>query len=296
MGGLELDRSPNSGLQGLPPSFDEGYEGLAVEAVRRLSLQLERRRECLSGGRAGLAGGDQAHVRRERQALREPGPRRRMSRIEADGLLEGPNGPAVVLLGVPTMLAQQVAAIGFQVSGLRSGVDGSRSRSEPGLHGLDDAGGDLVLHGEYVLQLPVEALGPDLVARGDLAQLGGDAQLAAGRPHAALQHLLHREHAPDPAEVLLLPARPEGRGPRRHADSLDADECVHDLLGHSLAEVLLVFAPDSCPRTAAPRSPPPSRRGALGSDPAPLPPVHPAPPCASRRSGAPRTRAPTTSR
>ena len=31
---LELDRSTNGGLQGLPSSFDEGHEGLAMEAVR----------------------------------------------------------------------------------------------------------------------------------------------------------------------------------------------------------------------------------------------------------------------
>ena len=109
----------------------------------------------------------------EREAFREPGPRRRVSRIEADGLPEGPNGPAVILFGVPKMLAQQVAPIGFEAAGLRSGVDGPHSRGEPGLHRLDHAGGDLVLNGEDILQLPVEALGPELVARGHLAQLRG---------------------------------------------------------------------------------------------------------------------------
>ena len=233
VGRLELDRPSNSGLQVLPSSFDESDEGLAVEAIRRLSLQLQRRRERLSGARAGLVRGDQAHVRREREAFREPGPRGRMSRIEVDGFLEGANGPAMVLLGVPKMLSQQVAPIGFEVTGLRSGREGPRTRSEPGLDGLNDTSGDLVLHGEDVLQLPVEALGPELVAACHVCQLGGSMQAAASRPHATLEHMANGEQPGDLLQAVALLPGAEGGCARCDADAFDPNEGVHDLLGHA---------------------------------------------------------------
>ncbi len=45
----------------------------------------------------------------------------------------------------------------------------------------------------------------------------------------------------DTTQVASLPARTEGRRQRRDADPNDADERVHDLLGHALAEVLLAL-------------------------------------------------------
>ena len=76
-----------------------------------------------------------------------------MRGIEADGLLEGAQGAAVVLLPAKVP-ALEVAAVGLEVASLRPGRNRVRSRSEPGLHRVDDAGGDLVLDGEDVARPP----------------------------------------------------------------------------------------------------------------------------------------------
>ena len=115
----------------------------------------------------------------------------------------------------------------------------------------------------------------------------------AGRSHAAFEDVAHGEQAGDLRQVPAFLAGPKCRGPGRDADAGDADERVHDLLGHPLAEIFLVLRRRSCPRTAAPRS---RRRRAccVGScggpddfQPGLAQPVD---------AGAPRTRAPTTSR
>jgi hypothetical protein len=110
-------------------------------------------------------------------------------------------------------------AVGLEVTGLRSGVNGPRSRSEPGLHGLDDARGDLVQDGEDVDDLPVEALRPELVAARDIGELGRDTQPAPRRAHAALEDVAHGERAGDGRKVAAALLRPEGRGPRTRPGS-----------------------------------------------------------------------------
>ena len=154
----------------------------------------------LSRGGAGLARGDHAEDGREDGDLREAGPRRRMRRIEADGLLEGAKGPGEVLLrregAGPSDSCGRPRG-----SRAAAGREPRAPRGEPGLDGLDDARGDLVLDGEDVRGLPVEALRPELVAARDVGQLRGDAQPA--RPTSA--------------------RCPRGRGPRRARGRSRAD-------------------------------------------------------------------------
>ncbi len=135
-----------------------------------------------------------------------------MRRIEADGLLEGLQGLGVMLLP-PQVAALEVAAVGLEVVGPRSSLNGSNSRSEPGLDCVDNARGDLVLNGEDVGRLPVEALGPELVAARDVGQLRGDAQPGPRRPNAALEDVAHGQRAGDCGQITCVLARSEGRRP-----------------------------------------------------------------------------------
>ena len=194
-----------------------------------------------SGRRAGRARRDHVHVRRQRLNLRQTRPRRRMRRIEADGLLEGAKRPGVVLLRISEVPRLQIAAISLEVMRLRPDTNGPFSRGETGLHGLDDSGGDLVLHSEHVRRVAIEALRPELIAAHDIGELRGHAKPVAGRPHAALEDVAHRERTRDGRQVAVVVAGPEGGGARCDADPVDADQRVHDLLGHPLAEVLLVL-------------------------------------------------------
>ena len=111
-----------------------------------LSLQLLCGRQHLPRRRAGRARQNHAHVGREHGDLSEAGPRGCVSRIEADGFLEGAHGPAEVLdpAKVPAL---QVAALGLDLVGLRSSVNGSRTGRNPRLQRVDDACCDLALNG-----------------------------------------------------------------------------------------------------------------------------------------------------
>ena len=75
---------------------------------------------------------------------------------------------------------------------------------EPDLQLLDHAEGDLILDGEDVVGASVEALRPQVVPVGHVDELDGDAQPLPGLAHAAFQHRLDAEPAPDLPHVLEL--------------------------------------------------------------------------------------------
>jgi len=104
-----------------------------------------------------------------------------------------------------------------------------------------DAGGDLVLDSEDVRGVPIEALRPELEAAADVGQLGRDAQPVARRPHAAFEDVSHRQGPGDRRKVSPALLGSEGRRPRCDTDPGDLRESVHDLVGHSLAEVVVVL-------------------------------------------------------
>jgi hypothetical protein len=57
--------------------------------------------------------------------------------------------------------------------------------------------GDLVLHRENIRELPVVAVGPDVIARFGFDQLCGDPDTIAGLSQAALEHIADAEIAPN---------------------------------------------------------------------------------------------------
>jgi hypothetical protein len=105
---------------------------------------------------------------------------------------------------------------------------------------LGDRSRDLVLDHEHVVDVAIEALGPQVIAVGDVHQLRADAQAVAGLADAALEHRLHVQSLADLAHVDLRALELERRGPRHDRQPLDAGERADQLLGHPVAEILLV--------------------------------------------------------
>lgn len=75
---------------------------------------------------------------------------------------------------------------------------------------------------------------------GDVDELGRDAEAGARFPHASLQDRFDAEIVPDLADVVTRSLEPKGRGPRTHLEPTEMRERIDELLGHPLAEVLLV--------------------------------------------------------
>ena len=129
----------------------------------------------------------------------------------ADGFFEGAHRAAMVLLRVPEVTALQVPAIGLEVRGLRASLHGLRAGTEPGSHGLDNAGSNLVLHGEDIRGVTIEPLRPEVVAAGDLRELRGDSKAAARRAHAALEDVTDRQRVGNRLQVTAVVGRAERR-------------------------------------------------------------------------------------
>ncbi len=176
-------------------------------------------------------------------AVRDTGVRQRVLRIDLDGALvhlaselEAPAGH----------LVEELATLEVEVVGLD--VAGRHLLHRPPLLGaerdaqrLDDRLGDLVLNGEDVLHRAVVAVRPEAVAVGDVDQLGGDAELVAGFPNAALENRLHVQRLAHLLDVDRRALELERRRAGRDAQVLDAPEAVDQLLGDPLAEVVLVL-------------------------------------------------------
>ena len=105
--------------------------------------------------------------------------------VEADRLLERLHRAVVVVLRMPQVAACQVGAVRLEVGGVRSRVNDPVTRRELGLHRLDDACRDLVLHGEDVGGVAIEALRSHAKAGRHVGQLHGDTQARAGSADAA---------------------------------------------------------------------------------------------------------------
>ena len=107
--------------------------------------------------------------------------------------------------------------------------------------GLDDAGDDLVLHGEDIGQIAVEALGPEMAAAlARIDQLGVDADAGGGAARAALEDIAHAEIAGDLADIhgLVLEREAGVAGDDEEAGRLR--ELGDEILGQAVGEELLL--------------------------------------------------------
>ena len=116
---LQLQRAAKGRLRVAPAPLDEGREALDGQRVGRFALQVLRPLERVPRLRGGGPCRHRAVQGRQHRAFGEAHPRRRVRRVEADGLLERPHRAVVVLLRVPKVTALQVAAVGLEVGGLR---------------------------------------------------------------------------------------------------------------------------------------------------------------------------------
>ncbi|MND77852.1 hypothetical protein D3C80_695530 [compost metagenome] len=79
-----------------------------------------------------------------------------------------------------------------------------RRCAQPAEQRLDDLAGDLVLDGEDILQVAIEAFRPQMLATCRVDQLGVDAHPPCGAPCAAFQQVAHAEVLCDPAHIHRL--------------------------------------------------------------------------------------------
>src|SRR4029077_7538255 len=102
--------------------------------------------------------------------------------------------------------------VAFQIKVVRVYVGGCRAHQlavglslEGDLElGRDDRG-DFVLDGEYVVQLPIVSLRPEMVAVGHVDQLSRDADPPSGPPHAAFEYGADVQLVADGPKIDVLP-------------------------------------------------------------------------------------------
>ena len=125
---------------------------------------------------------------------------------------------------------------------------------EPASKLVDDGRGNLVLNREDVREIPIETLGPQLIAVLGVDELCCDAHAVPGLANAALERGADSQSPADLGDVEILALKGERRGAGDDAQPGHSRQGVDDLLGDAVTEVLLILLADSCPRTAGRRS------------------------------------------
>ena len=114
------------------------------------------------------------------------------------------------------------------------------SLQELRLDGGDDFLGDLVLEFEDVRQVAIITVGPDVVVRRGVDELGGDAHAVAALADAALQDVAHAKLASDAFDVDGLALVIERRIPRDDEEPAKLRQTRDDVLGNTVGEVFLL--------------------------------------------------------
>jgi len=111
-------------------------------------------------------------------------------------------------------------------------------RSGQGAHDLAD---DLVLHGEDIGKVTVEAFGPDVACGGGVDQLGIYAHPAACPPSAALQHVSDAQLAGDLANISRSALVGEGRVPGDDEEAGNLRQIGDQVVGQAVGEISLLL-------------------------------------------------------
>ena len=123
------------------------------------------------------------------------------------------------------MPAAQIEVIGLLVAGVpddaRNGIP-----DQADTQALGDCPGDLILDVEDVFDIAIVALGPDLIAVGDVREPDGDAQAIAGAPYAAVQHCRDVQLLADGGQIVAAAAERERRRTRRDGQPLSCDSVL----------------------------------------------------------------------
>jgi len=137
-------------------------------------------------------------------------------------------------------ISTEVQVVGGEV--IRRAVGGARGLG--GLQGrLDDAGDagrDLVLKLENILERAVEPVGPEMRASGCVDQLCSNTHPAAGLAHRSFEDVAHAEFARDLLHINRLALVGEGRIAGDDKEPADARQRRNDLLDHAICEIFLL--------------------------------------------------------
>ena len=103
-----------------------------------------------------------------------------------------------------------------------------------------DAGRNLALNLEHVVNVAVVGVRPALQPVAGADELGGDPHPIRGAPHAAFDEIGGAQSGADLAGVFRVPAVLERGGAPDGLETRDPHQEVEDLLRHAVAEVFLV--------------------------------------------------------
>ncbi len=128
--------------------------------------------------------------------------------------------------------------------GAVSGPDGTGAREREaidlGTQGRHDGGGDIALHGEHVVEIPVVRRRPSMRAVGCVDELGGDTHLVARLAHAAFEHVPDPQLLRDRRDVVLAATKRERRRARNDAQLRHFGEEIQHFLGEAVREPCVV--------------------------------------------------------
>src|SRR3972149_10863116 len=113
-------------------------------------------------------------------------------------------------------------------------------RVDVGLDTADHAAGDLVLDREHVVERPIVALRPQVIAGRRLDELPGDPDPVAALSDAAFEDVPNPELASDLADIHVPALVGEARVARDHEQPSQPREAGEDVLGGPVGEVPLL--------------------------------------------------------
>lgn len=108
-----------------------------------------------------------------------------------------------VLAPAPAFVPRaEVALVGVQVVDRTLGEPPVVFRREPQLEGIDDDGGETLLHREDVVDGAVVGVGPDMIVRARIDQLSRNPQPVSGPANTAFEEVAHSQLAGNRLHIL----------------------------------------------------------------------------------------------
>ncbi len=241
---IELHRALELAAGGIPfPRVDEEAPREGGVRLGESIVEAKRFAGIVGGTLEALARAHAPVIDVERVGIREPGVRECVLRVLGDGALEP--GDRLACCCIAALVHRPATA---QVVAIRDDTVGSpleRFRildvgKPSGAERAGDSSGELVLHGEDVLQLTVVALRPEESSVVGGGELRGDAEPVALSAHTALEHHRDVEECTDRPHVERAPLEREDGGARGDAHRFVLVERVDQFIGDAVAQVLVL--------------------------------------------------------
>ena len=167
---------------------------------------------------------------------------RRVARIDGHSALEQGEPRGVAASGVqPRLLAAaQEKLVGFNVGGPPMSQPARLAGDQLDFECGHDLQRQLVLNGEDVGEITIEAVGPDMAAADRIDQLRRDPDPPARLAHATLEYVANTECARHLGDRNRLPLIDKGRIPRDHVQPRQLGEIGDDVLANPVGEIFLL--------------------------------------------------------